>query len=89
MDGGRSDPTAVTVGKANGGVSGKSKKQNKTNKKWIRLATVLVYVMSVSLAAIVLAIYYSTIWKPKVEVPVSTTSTASPNPGTTASQTST
>lgn len=79
MDGGRSDPTAVTVGKANGGVNGKSKKQNKTNKKWIRLATVLVYVMSVSLAAIVLAIYYSTIWKPKVEVLTTTTSTASPS----------
>uniref|UniRef100_A0A8C5X297 InaF motif containing 2 n=1 Tax=Malurus cyaneus samueli TaxID=2593467 RepID=A0A8C5X297_9PASS len=36
----------------------------KTNKKWVRLATVLAYVLSVSLAAIVLAVYYSLIWQP-------------------------
>lgn len=36
----------------------------KTNKKWVRLATVFAYVLSVSLAAIILAIYYSLIWKP-------------------------
>ncbi|XP_070578059.1 putative transmembrane protein INAFM2 [Ptychodera flava] len=35
----------------------------KTNKKWVRLATVFAYVLSVSLAAIVLAIYYSFFWK--------------------------
>ncbi|XP_071809499.1 uncharacterized protein [Asterias amurensis] len=34
----------------------------KTNKKWIRLATVFAYVLSVSLVAIVLAIYYSFFW---------------------------
>ncbi|VDQ09409.1 unnamed protein product, partial [Trichobilharzia regenti] len=44
---------------------GKPKLQ-KTNKKWVRLATVFVYVVSVSLAAIVLAIYYSMIWKPRI-----------------------
>lgn len=36
----------------------------KANKKWVRLATVLVYVLCVSLAAAVLAIYYSLIWRP-------------------------
>ena len=50
----------------------------KTNKKWVRLATVLAYVLAVSLAAIVLAIYYSLIWEPKLKTttisPSSTTS---------------
>ncbi|TGZ67686.1 hypothetical protein CRM22_004646 [Opisthorchis felineus] len=41
-------------------------KLQKTSKKWVRLATVLVYVVSVSLAAIILAIYYSMIWKPRI-----------------------
>ena len=39
----------------------------KTNKKWVRLATVLAYVLAVSLAAIVLAIYYSLIWDPRLK----------------------
>uniref|UniRef100_A0A3Q0SXK1 InaF motif containing 2 n=1 Tax=Amphilophus citrinellus TaxID=61819 RepID=A0A3Q0SXK1_AMPCI len=34
------------------------------NRKWVRLATVVAYVLSVSMAAIVLAVYYSLIWKP-------------------------
>lgn len=34
------------------------------NKKWVRLATVLVYILSVSLAAVILAIYYTLIWRP-------------------------
>ncbi|XP_067337381.1 putative transmembrane protein INAFM2 [Channa argus] len=42
----------------------KAKLAASTNKKWVRLATVLVYVLSVSLAAIVLAVYYSVMWKP-------------------------
>ncbi|KAM7403938.1 hypothetical protein PAMA_004380 [Pampus argenteus] len=42
----------------------KAKMAAKTNKKWVRLATVFAYVLSVSLAAIILAIYYSLIWKP-------------------------
>lgn len=42
----------------------KAKMAAKTNKKWVRLATVFAYVLSVSLAAIILAIYYSMIWKP-------------------------
>ncbi|VDD81241.1 unnamed protein product [Mesocestoides corti] len=41
-------------------------KLQKNNKKWVRLATVFVYVISVSLAAIVLAIYYSIFWKPTI-----------------------
>jgi len=44
----------------------KTKMAAKTNKKWVRLATVLAYVLSVSLAAIVLAIYYSLMWKPEI-----------------------
>ena len=31
---------------------------SKTDKKWVRLATVLGYIVSVSLAAVILAIYY-------------------------------
>ncbi|XP_053553876.1 putative transmembrane protein INAFM2 [Bombina bombina] len=42
----------------------KAKMTAKTNKKWVRLATVFAYVLSVSMAAIILAIYYSLIWKP-------------------------
>ncbi|XP_061823970.2 uncharacterized protein [Nerophis lumbriciformis] len=42
----------------------KAKMAAKTNKKWVRIATVFAYVLSVSLAAIILAIYYSLIWKP-------------------------
>lgn len=42
----------------------KAKMAAKTNKKWVRLATVFAYVVSVSLAAVILAIYYSLIWKP-------------------------
>ncbi|XP_034713785.1 uncharacterized protein LOC117935604 [Etheostoma cragini] len=42
----------------------KAKMAAKTNKKWVRLATVFAYILSVSLAAIILAIYYSLIWKP-------------------------
>uniref|UniRef100_A0A8D2L637 InaF motif containing 2 n=1 Tax=Varanus komodoensis TaxID=61221 RepID=A0A8D2L637_VARKO len=36
----------------------------RTFSEWVRLATVLAYVLSVSLAAIVLAVYYSLIWQP-------------------------
>lgn len=42
----------------------KAKQVAKANKKWVRLATVVVYVLAVSLAAVVLAVYYSLIWKP-------------------------
>ncbi|XP_067847191.1 uncharacterized protein [Heptranchias perlo] len=47
----------------------KAKMAAKTNKKWVRLATVLAYVLSVSLAAIILAVYYSLIWKPVQSTP--------------------
>ncbi|XP_077587461.1 uncharacterized protein LOC144206373 [Stigmatopora nigra] len=60
----------------------KAKMAAKTNKKWVRLATVFAYVLSVSLAAIILAIYYSLIWKP-----TSTSSSASAGkPGTTTTE---
>lgn len=52
----------------------KAKMAAKTNKKWVRLATVFAYVLSVSLAAIILAIYYSLIWTPdKSSTPIPTT----------------
>ncbi|XP_020514378.1 putative transmembrane protein INAFM2 [Labrus bergylta] len=38
--------------------------ETRANKKWVRLVTVLVYVLTVSLAAAVLVLYYSLIWKP-------------------------
>ena len=59
------------------GEKSKTKIQSKTNKKWVRLATVFAYVLSVSLAAIVLAIYYSFLWKPNLKAPSSGSSTAS------------
>lgn len=60
----------------------KAKMAAKTNKKWVRLATVFAYVLSVSLAAIILAIYYSLIWKP------TTSSSAAGKPVTPAANTS-
>ncbi|XP_016099772.1 uncharacterized protein [Sinocyclocheilus grahami] len=59
----------------------KAKMAAKTNKKWVRLATVFAYVLSVSLAAIILAIYYSLIWSPNKSGPntTTTTTTASAN----------
>lgn len=47
----------------------------RANKKWVRLATVVVYVLSVSLAAVVLAVYYSLIWKPSAGPGLSRTGT--------------
>lgn len=45
----------------------KAKIAARANKKWVRLATVLAYVISVSMAAIVLAIYYTFMWNPKTD----------------------
>ncbi|KAG8011562.1 putative transmembrane protein INAFM2 [Nibea albiflora] len=36
----------------------------KAKQRWVRVVTVSVYVLSVSLAAVILAVYYSLIWKP-------------------------
>lgn len=68
----------------------KTKMAAKSNKKWVRLATVLAYVLSVSLAAIVLAIYYSVMWNPKMKVVPSTTAapSTSPSPASTIMSTS-
>ncbi|XP_077997228.1 uncharacterized protein LOC144450481 [Glandiceps talaboti] len=62
-------PNVTYSGSASGGVEKRSNNMAssmKTNKKWVRLATVFAYVLSVSLAAIVLAIYYSFFWKGQV-----------------------
>lgn len=60
----------------------KNKMAAKSNKKWVRLATVLAYVLAVSLAAIVLATYYSLIWEPELNNPSTTVTTASPGMAT-------
>uniref|UniRef100_A0A087YSJ1 InaF motif containing 2 n=1 Tax=Poecilia formosa TaxID=48698 RepID=A0A087YSJ1_POEFO len=36
----------------------------RANRKWVRLATVLGYVLAVSLAAVILAVYYGFFWRP-------------------------
>ena len=61
---GTSNSASTTKGPTYTGDKNKTKMAAKTNKKWLRLATVLAYVLSVSLAAIVLAIYYSLMWNP-------------------------
>ena len=74
----RGNANMVAGGKRNSTVfntkSTKPKKMpSKTNRKCIRLATVLAYVVSVSLAAVVLAIYYSLVWSPDMKSGPSTT----------------
>uniref|UniRef100_A0A3B5PYD9 InaF motif containing 2 n=1 Tax=Xiphophorus maculatus TaxID=8083 RepID=A0A3B5PYD9_XIPMA len=36
----------------------------RANRKWVRLATVVGYVLAVSLAAVILAVYYGFFWRP-------------------------
>ena len=72
----RANASTANKGPTYTGEKNKTKMAAKTNKKWVRLATVLAYVLSVSLAAIVLAIYYSLMWKPELPQTQSTTSPA-------------
>ncbi|XP_033127736.1 putative transmembrane protein INAFM2 [Anneissia japonica] len=60
------------------GTHGNMANNLKTNKKWVRLATVFAYVLSVSLVAIVLAIYYSFVWEPS-PTPEQCTATTTPS----------
>lgn len=53
------------IGGEKSSVKTATKMASKSHKKWIRLATVVAYVLAVSLAAIVLAIYYSLMWDPR------------------------
>lgn len=46
----------------------KRKAVEQVNKKWVRVLTVLIYVISVSLVALVLGLYYRLIWKPNYDV---------------------
>jgi hypothetical protein len=46
----------------------KRKAVEQVNKKWVRVLTVLIYVISVSLVALVLGIYYRLIWRPNYEI---------------------
>ncbi|MEQ2266751.1 hypothetical protein XENORESO_017597 [Xenotaenia resolanae] len=55
----------------------KAQLQARANKKWVRLATVVGYVLVVSLAAVLLAVYYGFLWKP----------TSSPGPAPTSNWT--
>lgn len=63
----------------------KAKLVAKAKQKWVRLATVVVYVLSVSLAAVILAVYYSLIWKPTAGPGLIRTGTG--EPGATTSRT--
>ena len=47
------------------------------NRKCIRLATVFAYIVSVSLAAVVLAVYYSLVWSPEIKTRIDDTTTVS------------
>ncbi|CAH2313943.1 Hypothetical predicted protein [Pelobates cultripes] len=42
----------------------KTKTSGLNNKQWVRLATVVAYFLCVSLAAVILAVYYGLIWAP-------------------------
>ena len=67
-----------------GDSNNRSKMASKSNKKLIRLATVLAYVLAVSLAAIVLAIYYIFVWDPnsgQYTQPQGSTSASGPEAG--------
>lgn len=39
-------------------------KENFNNKKWVRILTVIMYIISVSLTAIILGLYYRFWWRP-------------------------
>ncbi|GFO17115.1 inaf motif-containing 2 [Plakobranchus ocellatus] len=80
--GGSKGPTFTTDKSS----SSKNKMAAKTNKKWVRLATVLAYVLAVSLAAIVLATYYSLIWKPRLRTKTSEAITDSSFPSNTTAE---
>lgn len=72
-------------GRRNGGGGGMGSSSMKSNKKWVRLATVLAYVLSVSMVAIVLAIYYSFFWQADSGQTNTTAQSAVTATGTTAS----
>ena len=72
--------TGAAISGVNKNKPAKPKKMaSKTNTKWIRLVTVFAYVVSVSLAAVVLAFYYSVMWVPhKFASPNSEAGTSTP-----------
>ena len=39
------------------------------NKKWVKILTVITYIISVSLVGVVLGLYYKLAWRPKYEAP--------------------
>lgn len=51
--------------------STKTKLLSKSSKKWVRMLTVVVYVTSVSIAAVFLALYYSLLWRPQLSQSIS------------------
>ena len=57
-----------------------TKYEPKQNKKIIRLLTVIAYVISVSMAAIILSLYYVFLWDPKVKYKQKTPPITTPEP---------
>lgn len=55
--------TSMTGGKSSSSLGGSS--ESRDVKKWTRLAVVVLYLLSVSLAAIFLATYYMVFWDAK------------------------
>lgn len=49
---------------------------DKTRQKWIRLLTVLVYILSVSVSAVLLAVYYGIFWYPEPKLIITSPSDA-------------
>lgn len=43
------------------------KQMEHVNKKWVRVLAVITYVISVSVVALVLGLYYKLAWRPKYE----------------------
>ncbi|OWF36270.1 Proline-rich protein 24 [Mizuhopecten yessoensis] len=56
---------------------------NEMRRKWIRLATVLLYVLAISVSAILLAVYYGVFWHPEPRLVINYPSDATPMHSTT------
>lgn len=41
---------------------------NHVNKKWVKVITVITYIISVSAAAVFLGLYYKLVWSPKYDI---------------------
>ncbi len=50
-------------------INDNSRAVNHVHKKWVKVLTVITYVISVSLVGLVLGLYYKLAWSPKYDVP--------------------